>query len=80
LPKIAWQTGGGYFELTGIEDLGATFKRVADELHHQFVLGFSPPALDGKMHKIEVRLKDASLLARARKSYLATGERSDDTR
>ena len=42
LPKIAAATGGGYFELTSANDLAATFARVADELHHQYALGFTP--------------------------------------
>ena len=71
LPKIAAATGGGYFELTTMRDLTATFSRIADELHHQYALGFAPAVLDGKMHAIEVRLADAGLTARARKSYLA---------
>jgi Ca-activated chloride channel homolog len=75
LPKIAAATGGGYFELTSTADLTTTFARVADELHHQYVLGFSPVALDGKMHKLEVRVKRPGMSARARKSYLASTER-----
>jgi VWFA-related protein len=74
LPKIAAATGGGYFELTSTNDLAATFGRVADELHHQYALGFAPAALDGKMHSLEVRLADTGLTARARKSYLARNE------
>jgi hypothetical protein len=35
------------------------------------VLGFAPEKLDGKLHKIEVRIKQAGLTARTRKSYLA---------
>ena len=50
-------------------------RRVADELHHQYALGFTPTELDGKMHELEVRLADASEIARARKSYLAQNER-----
>jgi VWFA-related protein len=76
LPKIADATGGGYFELTSTADLAKTFARVADELHHQYVLGFTPTKLDGKMHKLEVRVTPATLTARARKSYLATAPRS----
>ena len=57
LPKIAAATGGGYFELTSTNDLAATFARVADELHHQYALGFTPSALDGKMHSLEVHVK-----------------------
>jgi VWFA-related protein len=71
LPKIAGETGGGYFELTKTNDLVATFARVADELHHQYLIGFEPAKLDGKAHKLDVRLKTRGLLARARKSYVA---------
>jgi Ca-activated chloride channel family protein len=71
LPKIAAATGGGYFELKSTSDLAATFARVADELHHQYALGFTPAALDGKMHQLEVRVAGAGMTARARKSYFA---------
>jgi Ca-activated chloride channel family protein len=75
LPKLAAATGGGYFELSRASDLSATFAQVADELHHQYALGFTPPSLDGKMHALEVRVTGAGLLARARRSYLARNER-----
>jgi Ca-activated chloride channel family protein len=70
LRKLSDETGGGYFELKKTDDLGPTFTRVAQELHSQYVLGF-PPATDGKLHKLEVRVKKAGMSARARKSYLA---------
>jgi VWFA-related protein len=76
LPKIAAATGGGYFELTSTVDLGATFARVADELHHQFALGFTPAKLDGKRHDLELRVADPSMTVRARRSYVAP--RDDD--
>lgn len=75
LPKLAAATGGGYFELTSASDLAATFGRVADELHHQYALGFTPTSLDGKMHTLNVQLAGAGMTARARKSYLARNER-----
>ena len=75
LPKIAAATGGGYFELTSTNDLASTFGRVADELHHQYALGFSPAVLDGKMHTLELRVAGSGTRARARKSYLARNER-----
>jgi Ca-activated chloride channel homolog len=70
LRRLSDETGGGYFELKNSDDLGPTFTRVAQELHSQYVLGF-PPANDGKLHKLELRLKKAGMTARARKSYLA---------
>ena len=76
LPKIAAATGGGYFELTSTDSLASTFTHVADELHHQYALGFTPMKLDGKMHPLDVRVTAPGLTARARKSYLATTPRS----
>ena len=70
LKRLSDETGGGYFELKQTDDLGPTFTRVAQELHSQYVLGF-PPATDGKLHKLEVRVKKLGMVARARKSYLA---------
>lgn len=71
LPAIADETGGGYFELTRGEDLAATFARVADELHRQYLIGFAPARLDGKMHKIEVKVRKPGMKVRARKEYFA---------
>jgi len=72
LRKIADETGGGYFELKKTEELGPAFTRVAQELHSQYLLGFSPKNLDGKVHKLEVRSKNVGNKARARRSYVAT--------
>ena len=71
LPKIAAATGGGYFELTSANNLASTFRRIADELHRQYALGFTPQNLDGKTHKLEVRLKKPELIPRSRKTYIA---------
>ena len=71
LPAIAEETGGGYFELQRTGDLAATFARVADELHRQYLIGFEPQKLDDKMHKLEVRLKKPGAKVRARKEYQA---------
>ena len=71
LPKIAAETGGGYFELTSANNLSSTFTRIADELHRQYALAFTPPSLDGKIHKLDVRIRRPGVVARARKTYVA---------
>jgi Ca-activated chloride channel family protein len=71
LQALATQSGGGYFELSTANDLSQTFKRVADELHQQYLLGFQTTATDGKIHQLEVRVKQPGVTPRARKSYLA---------
>jgi Ca-activated chloride channel family protein len=75
LRRLADETGGGYFELKRADDLGPTFTRVVQELHSLYTLGFSPPVLDGKEHKLEVRTSQPGTTARARKSYIAAAER-----
>jgi Ca-activated chloride channel family protein len=72
LRKIADETGGGYFELNHRDLLTTTFTRVSEELHSQYVLGFAPQARDGKVHKLELRVKRPGMKARARKSYVAS--------
>jgi Ca-activated chloride channel family protein len=71
LQTLAAASGGGYFELTRTADLASTFARVADELHHQYLIGFVPQKNDGKSHKLEVQVKGEGLTVRARRSYVA---------
>ena len=75
LKRLSEETGGGYFELDQTADLAPTFTRVAQELHSQYLMGFTPDVLDGKTHKLEVRVKQPGLTARARKSYVASAEK-----
>jgi Ca-activated chloride channel homolog len=79
LKRMSEETGGGFFLLKKTDELGATFTRVAQELHSQYVLGFTPQTLDGKIHKIDVKIKEKpSMTARARKSYVASAETVTD--
>lgn len=72
LRRLSAETGGGFYNLTRASDLNSTFTRVADELHRQYVLGFSLPVLDGKLHKLEVRSRVPGMTVRARRSYVAS--------
>jgi Ca-activated chloride channel family protein len=74
LKRLADETGGGYFELKTNSELSSTFTRIAQELHSQYVLGFSPERLDGKVHRLEVQVKKPGMAARSRKSYVASPE------
>jgi Ca-activated chloride channel family protein len=76
LKSLADETGGGYFLLKKTDELGPAFTRIAQELHSQYVLGFSPAALDGKVHKLDVKIKKPGMVPRARKSYLAVPQAS----
>jgi Ca-activated chloride channel homolog len=74
LNRFATETGGGYFDLKKDADLGTSFSRVAQELRSQYLIGFSPAALDGKVHRLEVRAKRTGLKTRSRRSYVASTE------
>jgi len=76
LRKVADETGGGYFELKKTSDLAPTFTKVAQELHSQYVIGFTPTQLDNRVHKLTVKMKQPGMTARARRSYLAAADKT----
>ncbi len=75
LRLLADETGGGYYEMDPAGRLSETFARIALELHRQYWMAFAPTALDGRIHKIEVRVRGRGLDVRARKSYFADPRR-----
>jgi len=75
LRRLATQTGGGHFVLGQYDDVNATFTRVMQELHYQYVLGFTPQRFDGRIHNLTVRLrKQGTYTVRSRQNYLATSK------
>jgi hypothetical protein len=71
LARVAEESGGGYIEIKYGQDLGAAFTGVADELHTQYLLAFTPPKRDGKTHEVSIKVTQSGLKTRARKSYVA---------
>jgi len=72
---LATDSGGGYRSFAERDNAAAALSEVADELHHQYLIGFSSTALDGKMHRLEIRAKRGGMTVQARKSYLAVAAR-----
>ena len=56
--RFAKKTSGRYFELKDPDDLGPTFTRVAQALHNQYVVGLAPSVQDGKLHELDVRVRE----------------------
>jgi VWFA-related protein len=65
--------GGGYTEVIArTADLGPATARIADELNHQYMLGFSPERrTDGQYHTIRVAVKSGEYRVRSRRGYVA---------
>jgi VWFA-related protein len=74
LRRFADETGGRFFELKKSTDIGSSVARLAHELRHVYTIGFTPSTLDGKNHKLEVRVK-RGLTVRARRGYMASPDR-----
>jgi Ca-activated chloride channel family protein len=68
---------GGYTEvIRSSEDLGPATERIANELNHQYTIGYTatrPP--DGQWRSIRVRIKNRDYFARARRGYYAVPQR-----
>jgi hypothetical protein len=67
-------SGGRTEVVSSTAEVAAATERIAEELNHQYLLGYSPAhGLDGKFHTVRVRLKsDAGpYRVRARNGYVA---------
>ena len=71
LRSLSSETGGAHFLLGRFDDVNATFTQIALELHHQYLLGFTPQRRDGKIHQIEVKTANSRVQVRARRYYMA---------
>ena len=68
---LATESCGGFRLFQETADSAAAMAAVADELHHQYLLAFEPASLDGKEHRLDVRVKRPGMSAIARRSYVA---------
>jgi hypothetical protein len=71
MKTMASHSGGRAEELKHSDDLAKELAAVVDELHHQYLLGFTPQTFDGQVHKLEVKVKPRGLTVRARATYVA---------
>jgi Ca-activated chloride channel family protein len=71
LEKLAEPTGGRVFSVSVKMPLERVFAEIADEMRHQYSLGFTPEKRDGAYHKLEVRVKRPGMKPAARSGYFA---------
>lgn len=71
---LALDSGGGYRMFPSADDATAAMTKVAEELHHQYLLGFVPAEMDGKVHKLELTTRRGGMSVQARKNYLAVSQ------
>ncbi len=72
LREITDDSGGRTEVVHNAAELVEATARIADELNHQYVLGYtSPRGADGKYHSIRVRVRGPGYKVRARNGYVA---------
>ena len=73
LREITGESGGRTEVVHNTADLQEATARIAEELNHQYLLGFtSPRGADGKFHSLRVRMLGSEYRVRARNGYVAT--------
>ncbi len=71
LREIAEDTGGGYVYAGTGQEFSRILGTMIQELHQQYMLGFTPARADGRLHSLVVTTRLPNVRIRARKHYLA---------
>jgi len=71
LQELAFASSGRYYE-AGVTNLNNAFAMVAEELRHQYTLGYYPENVGkpGQRKRIKVRIMRPNLVVRAKDSYI----------
>jgi VWFA-related protein len=72
--SLVTDSGGGFRVFAPGQDAKEAMVKVAEELHRQYMIGFTPAAIDNKVHKLNVKVKRPGMTVQARKNYLADGK------
>jgi len=72
LRELSAVTAGRFYE-SEVTDLKKTFSLIAEELRHQYRLGFYPGEIqkDGSLHQLRVKVEASNVAVRARQQYRA---------
>lgn len=75
LRTLAQQTGGREFFVDNPKDLPAIYQRIADELAHQYSMGYTSKngRRDGAWRRIVVRVDRPNAIARTKQGYYGAG-------
>jgi Ca-activated chloride channel family protein len=73
MQELADRSGGRLYIADTLSNLSYAFKQIAEELRHQYVIGYYPtnPNRDGSFRQVKVRVNQADLVVRARDGYRA---------
>ena len=71
LKQLSENSGGRLLQLDRNVDLLSAWQNITTELRHQYLLSFPATEQDGKLHRIEVKVKRRDVRVRSRRTYRA---------
>jgi Ca-activated chloride channel family protein len=71
LKQLSENSGGRLLQLDRNVDLLSAWQNITTELRHQYLLSFPATEQDGKLHRIEVKVKRRDMRVRSRRTYRA---------
>jgi len=77
MQQIATRTGGQFFEAKKKDNLEEIYGLIANELHQQYLLVYSPDQIDpnGEYHKIALKTDKKDMTVITREGYYASSEK-----
>ncbi len=81
LRDLATRSGGRHQNADSIANVNQAFSSIAEELRHQYSLGYYPTntAQDGTSRRVKVKASDAGWVLRAKEGYRAPGANSTNS-
>lgn len=77
MEQIATRTGGRYFVAKKKDNLAEIYNAIAEELHGQYLLSYTPdkPDNDEEFHKVALKAKNADLIVVTREGYYSGADK-----
>jgi VWFA-related protein len=69
LERIAHETGGAYFDVSGKMSLSRIYDRIEEDLRNQYSLGYTPQDLGPGFRRLKVTTKQKSLVVQTREGF-----------
>jgi Ca-activated chloride channel family protein len=74
LTELSHATGGRAYFPQNTQEFTRAYAEIAQLIRHEYSLAFAPPSADGKLHSLNVKVKDSSYQVDHRQAYLAPAQ------
>lgn len=71
LRELSHSTGGRAYFPANAKEFTRAYNEIAQLINHEYSLAFAPPAADGQLHSLKIKVKDPSYQVDHRQAYLA---------